>query len=513
MQQKSSTPAKVVPMRPRAKAAGVALDPRQAKALHQQDAAHLVHGFVPLQLHQQKAVPIFVKGQGIYLWDTEGKRYIDALASLWNVHVGHGRKEINRAVAAQMDKLAFAPTLIGPTSVPTVQLATKLVKIAPKGLTRVIFTSGGSEANETLIRLVRAYWQAKGQPEKVKFISLNQGYHGSSSGAASLGGIPLFNKQMAPGLPGILHMARPYCYRCELGKTYPSCQIDCAQELERIVQREGAHTIGAFIAEPIQGVGGVIVPPPQWLPQIREICSRHNILMACDEVITGFGRTGTMFACTGVGVTPDILVTAKGITSGYLPLGVVLFKEEIFQTFLATGDDYAFWHGYTYTGHPTVCAAGLANLEIIERERLVQKAREQGKHLQKTLATLRDLPIVGETRGQGLIAAVELVKDKTTKEMFPADLQIARRVWEKALTYGVLTRVAGPNNIAICPPLIITREQINELVAALRSAISDVAAEVAGAERQMKVRSFRESKIWSGDASFASARSRTTSTR
>ena len=482
MQQKGKSSAKVVPMRPRAKAAGSALEPRQAKALHQQDTAHLVHGFVPLQMHQKKGVPIFIKGQGVYLWDTEGKRYIDGLASLWNVHVGHGRKEINRAVAAQMDKLAFAPTLIGPTSVPTVQLAAKLVKIAPKGLTRVIFTSGGSESNETMIRLVRAYWQAKGQPEKVKFVSLNQGYHGSSSGAATLGGIPLFNKQMDPGLPGVLHMARPYCYRCELGKTYPSCQVDCADELERIIQREGANTIGAFIAEPIQGVGGVIVPPAEWLPKIREICSRHNILMACDEVITGFGRTGAMFASAGAGVTPDILVSAKGITSGYLPLGVVLFKEEIFQTFLATGDDYAFWHGYTYTGHPTVCAAGLANLEIIEREKLVQKAREQGKYLQKKLATFHDLLIVGDIRGQGLIAAVELVKDKATKEMFPAEVQIGRQVWEKALANGVVTRVAGPNSIGICPPLIITREQIDELVDTLRNAINEVAAEIESGE-------------------------------
>jgi len=479
MQHKKAS-AKVVQMQPKAKVAKVALDPRAAKALHQQDKDHLVHGFVPLQMQQQKGLPIFVKGQGVYLWDTEGKRYIDGLSSLWNVHVGHGRKEINRAVAAQMDKLAFAPTLIGPTSVPTVQLATKLVKIAPKGLTRVIFTSGGSESNETMIRLARAYWKAKGQPEKTKFVSLNQGYHGTSSGAASLGGIPLFNNQMAPGLPGILHMARPYCYRCELGKTYPSCQVDCANELERIIEREGAHTVGAFIAEPIQGVGGVIIPPVEWLPKIREICTRHNILMVCDEVITGFGRTGAMFASTGAGVTPDILVSAKGVTSGYLPLGVVLFKEEIFQTFLATGDDYAFWHGYTYTGHPSVCAAGLANLEIIERERLVQKAREQGKYLQKKLATLRELPIVGDIRSQGLIAAIELVKDKATKEMFPADLYIARKVWEKALEHGVISRVAGANSVALCPPLIITQEQIDELVTTVGDAIRAVAAELDG---------------------------------
>ncbi|MGH8008829.1 MAG: aminotransferase class III-fold pyridoxal phosphate-dependent enzyme, partial [Candidatus Binatia bacterium] len=203
-------------------------------------------------------------------------------------------------------------------------------------------------------------------------------------------------------------------------------------------------------------------------------------LMVCDEVITGFGRTGAMFASAGAGVTPDILVTAKGVTSGYLPLGVVLFKEDIFQTFLATGDDYAFWHGYTYTGHPTVCAAGLANLEIIEREKLVQRAKEQGRYLQKKLATLRDLPVVGDVRGQGLVAAVELVKDKETKDMFPAEVQIARKVWERALTNGLVTRVGGTNVIALCPPLIITREQIDELVATLRNAVNAVAAELDG---------------------------------
>ena len=210
MARQTKTQAKVVPLRPRKKPSSVALPPRQAKALRKQDAAHLVHGFVPLGLQQNKGVPVFVKGQGIYLWDTEGKKYIDGLASLWNVHIGHGRKEINRAVARrEMKQLAFAPTLIGPTSVPTVQLAAKLAKIAPKGLSRVILTSGGSESNESMIRLVRAYWKAKGQPTKTKFITLEQGYHGTSSGAASLTGIPLFNDQVAPGLPGVIHMLSP----------------------------------------------------------------------------------------------------------------------------------------------------------------------------------------------------------------------------------------------------------------------------------------------------------------
>lgn len=481
MPQKATTAAKVIPLRPRHKAVPTKvvptkMDAKQAKALQQDDKAHLVHGFVPLSMHQERGMPIFVKGEGVYLWDTDGKRYLDGLASLWNVHVGHGRKEINRAVAAQMDQLAFAPTLIGPTSTPTVQLATKLTKIAPKGLSRVIFTSGGSEANETMIRLVRAYWRAKGQPKKTKFITLNQGYHGTSSGAAALTGIPLFNDQVDPGLPGVIHMARPYCYRCELGKTYPSCKVDCADELERIIKREGAKTIGAFVAEPVQGVGGVIVPPKEWLPRVREICAKYNILLVCDEVITGFGRTGSMFASSSA--SPDILVSAKGITSGYLPLGVVLFKEDIFQTFLKTGNDQAFWHGYTYTGHPTVCAAGLANLEIIEREKLVQKAREQGRYLQKKLATLKDLPIVGDVRGKGLMAAIELVKDKATKEMFPADVKIVARVWERALRSGLLTRMGGANILALCPPLIITTEQIDELVTTLRETLVAISEEL-----------------------------------
>jgi putrescine---pyruvate transaminase len=486
MQHKGKTTAKVVPMRARTKQPASAGNPRQAKALYKQDIAHLVHGYVPLRMHQQQGTPIFVRGQGVYVWDIQGKRYLDGLASLWNVHVGHGRKEITRAVSAQMDQLAYAPTLAGPTSVPTVQLAAKLVKMAPKGLSRVIFTSGGSEGNETVIRLVRAYWKAKAQPQRTKFVSLHQSYHGSSSGAASLTGIPVIHKQVEPGFPGVLHMARPYCYRCELGKTYPSCQVDCAEELERIVSREGADSIAAFITEPVQGVGGVIVPPREWLPRLRAICSRHNILMVCDEVITGFGRTGAMFASTGAGIVPDVLVTAKGITSGYLPLGAVLFTEEIFQTFLATGDDYAFWHGYTYTGHPAACAAGLANLAIIEREQLVRKARSQGQYLQKKLATLRELPIVGDVRGQGLVAAVELVKDKESKEMFPAEMQVARAVWAQALRDGLVTRVCGSNAIALCPPLIITREQIDEMVTLLRTAIVTVAGEL---DREWKLAS------------------------
>jgi adenosylmethionine-8-amino-7-oxononanoate aminotransferase len=477
MQYKTKAKAKAVDLAPKRQAKESALKAQVARRLHRQDTAHLVHGFVPLQAHQENGAKIFVRGSGVYLWDTEGKKYIDGLASLWNVHVGHGRKGIAKAAAEQMGKLAYAPTLIGPTSVPTVELAAKLVKLAPKSLTRVIFTSGGSESTETIIRLLRFYWKAKGKAERTKIVSLNMGYHGSSSGAAAITGIPTFYQSITPGLPGVCHMARPYCYRCELGKTYPSCQVACADELERIVEREGAETIAAFIAEPVQGVGGVIVPPPEWLPKIREICTRYGILMVADEVITGFGRTGSMFAVQQYGVTPDILSMAKGITSGYLPLGAVMFKEEIYQTLLNAGDDYAFWHGYTYTGHPAVCAAALANIEILEREKLVHQARQQGRYFLKQLRALLGLPIVGDVRGIGLVAAVEFVRNKETKELFPPELKVSRRVWQMALDKGLLCRPMA-DGVALCPPLIITQEQIDEIVNILREAIMEVAGEI-----------------------------------
>lgn len=452
-------------------------DLERAAAMSQKDRAHLVHGFVPLAQHHAHGVPVFVKGEGVYLWDDRGKRYLDGLSSLWNVHVGHGREEIVRAVTEQMRRLAFAPTLIGPTAEPTIELAAKLAAMAPLGLSRVMFTSGGSEANESMIRLVRCYWKAQGEPHRTRFVTLNQGYHGSSSGAAMLTGIPVFNQQMEPGLPGVIHMARPHCYRCELGKTYPECQLACADALETIVLREGPETIGALVVEPIQGVGGVIVPPAEWLPRLRAICSKYGILMVCDEVIMGFGRTGSMFACAGMGVTPDILILAKGLTSGYLPLGAMMFQEEMFQALLKSGDG-AFYHGYTYSGHPAACAAALANLAIIEGEELVERARVMGGYLLAGLETLHDIPIVGAVRGQGLIAAVELVRDRESKEQFPADLEVGRRVWTEALADGLITRVCAVHSIALCPPLVVTEEQIDEMIGLLRGALEKVAAEI-----------------------------------
>jgi adenosylmethionine-8-amino-7-oxononanoate aminotransferase len=446
---------------------------------------HLVCGFAsPASIAAHGTVQL-VKGRGVYVWDAQGRKYLDGLASLWNVAVGHGRPEIRRAVAAQMRQLEYAPTLLGFSSPAADALATRIARMAPKGLTRVVFTGGGSEANETVIRLVRLYWRLRGRMDKFKIVALNRGYHGSSTGAASLTGLPHFHKYYEPLLPGVVHMARPYCYRCELGFTYPECGIACADELERIIQREGAEAIGAFIAEPVQGVGGVVVPPPGYFERIRAICDKYEVLMVADEVITGFGRLGTTFGIQRWKAVPDMISFAKSVTSGYLPLGGVLFKEAIYQTLVEAGPDFTLHQGFTYSGHPTVCAAGLANLDIIEREGLVARARKLAPYFARRLGALTRHAIVGDVRTIGLVAAVEFVRDKRSKEPFPAEANVAARVRDAALERRLIVR-AGGDNVVVCPPLIIKPKEIDQLAAALDASIAAVSADLASEKTPLR---------------------------
>jgi putrescine aminotransferase len=432
---------------------------------------HLVHAFASPATIENEGPITLVRGRGVYVWDSEGRKYLDGVASLWNVAVGHGRPEIARAVAAQTRSLSYAPTLLGFSSIPAQRLATRIARMAPKGLNRVIFTSGGSEANETVIRLVRLYWRLRKRPDKFRIVALNGAYHGSSTGAATLTGLPRFHEHYEPLMPGVLRMARPYCYRCELRLQYPSCALACADELERIIEREGADRIGAFIAEPVQGVGGVIIPPPGYFERIREICDRHDILFIVDEVITGFGRLGKTFGIERWKAIPDMLVFAKSVTSGYAPLGGVILQESIYQAFVDAGPDFALHHGFTYSGHPVVCAAGVANLDILEREKLIARARTMGRYLAEKLEILRHHPLVGDIRCVGLMAAVELVRDRESKEPVPAETALAvRRV---GLERGVIVRASG-NILALCPPLIITEKEIDRLVALLDEAIEAV---------------------------------------
>jgi adenosylmethionine-8-amino-7-oxononanoate aminotransferase len=418
-----------------------------------------------------------VKGRGVYVWDADGRKYLDGLASLWNVAVGHGRTEIARAVAAQMRQLAYAPTLLGFSSEPAERLAARIARLAPAGLTRVLFTCGGSEANESVIRLVRLYWRLRRRPDKIRIVALNRAYHGSSTGAASLTGLPNFHKYYEPLMPGVLRMARPYCYRCELGLTYPQCALACADELERLIEREGADTIGALIAEPVQGVGGVVVPPPGYFDRLRAICDRYDVLMVADEVITGFGRLGTRFGIERWNVVPDMIAFAKGVTSGYLPLGGVILKESLYQTLVDAGPDFALHHGFTYSGHPSVCAAGLANLDIIEREGLMARVRRLEPYFARWLGELARHRIVGDVRSIGLMAAIELVRDTTTKEPLPAGVNAAARVRAVALERGVIVRASG-DILAVCPPLIVQAKEIDIITSTLDAAIEQVTGEL-----------------------------------
>jgi putrescine aminotransferase len=431
---------------------------------------HLVCGFASPAAIEKTGTRQLVKGKGVYVWDAAGRKYLDGLASLWNVTIGHGRPEIRRAVAAQMRRIAYAPTLLGFSSAPAEQLAARIARMAPKGLTRVLFTSGGSEANETVIRLVRLYWRLRQRPDKIKIVALNRAYHGSSTGAASLTGLPYFHKYYEPLLEGVVRMPRPFCYRCELNLKFPECGIACADELERVIEREGADTVGAFIAEPVQGVGGVIVPPRGYFERIRAICDKYEVLFVADEVITGFGRLGYNFGIQRWGVVPDMISFAKGVTSGYLPLGGVIMQESIYQTLVDAGPDFALHHGFTYSGHPTACAAGLANLAIIEREKLVTRARKLAPYFARALGTLTRHPIVGEVRTAGLMGAIELVRDKVSKEPIPATLGVPMRIRDAALQRGVIVR-ASVDTIVICPPLIITKNEVDRIAETLNAAI------------------------------------------
>lgn len=442
--------------------------------VHRFAPRHLVCGFVsPFQVAQQGTLRL-VKGRGIYVWDQHGRRYIDGLASLWNVAVGHGQPSITRAVARQMQNLAYAPTLLGFSSHPAEELARRIVRMAPRGLTRVLFTSGGSEANESIIRLVRLYWRLKGQPEKYRIVTLNRGYHGSSTGAASLTGLSYFHEYYEPLLDGVLRLPRPHCNRCELGLEFPSCRLACTDELERLMEREGALSIAAVLAEPVQGVGGVIVPPDGYHERLRDICSRHNVLLAYDEVITGFGRLGYPFGIQRWRVTPDLISFAKGVTSGYLPLGGVLLREKLYRTFEEAGPEFSLHHGFTYSGHPAVCAAALANLNLMRRRRLMSRARRLEPFFAGLLRRLQRHDVVREVRVAGLMAAVEFHHNGTGRRV-PGQWPFAVRVRQACLERGLIVRASG-DVVALCPPLVIRTAELRQLVDLLDQAVEEVGA-------------------------------------
>jgi adenosylmethionine-8-amino-7-oxononanoate aminotransferase len=437
------------------------------------DQAHVIHPQHNPSAHAAAGPVVLVSGQGVMLRDARGREYIDGLSQLWNVNVGHGRRELAEAAAEQISQIAFVSNYAGQANVPAIRLAQKLVEIAYPNLETVFFASGGAESNESAFKLARSYWRAQGYTDKVKIIARRFGYHGVSLGAMSATGLPGFWPQFEPRAPGFVHVAPPYCYRCELGKTTGHCPIDTAEDLERAILREGPETVAAFIAEPVIGAGGVIPPPDAYFPGVREVCDRHKVLFIADEVITGFGRTGKMFALDHWGVQPDVMSFAKGVTSAYIPLGGIIINHAVSEWLRTLPADQTWMHAYTYSGHAVACAVALKNIEIIEREGLVERAALMGARLINGLRTLSELPVVGEVRGLGLMAAVELVADKSSHATFPVSARVGARVLAGMRERGVLARVRG-DVICLAPPLVVTEEQVDRIVQVVGESIREL---------------------------------------
>jgi adenosylmethionine-8-amino-7-oxononanoate aminotransferase len=435
-----------------------------AAELIKADHEHLIH---PLHHPSDNAEPIiYVRGRGATVTDIAGREYLDGLSGLWNVNVGHGRRELAQAAAAQMEELAYFSGYVGSSSIPAITLAEKLIGLAYGNMQGVFFTSGGAESNESAFKTARFYWKARGKPGKFKIIARHHAYHGVTLQTMSATGMAAYWKMFEPRVPGFVHIQTCYPYRFEGARPGETVGQAAARELEEAILREGPDTVAAFIAEPIHGGGGVIYPTDDYFPLIRQICTKHDVLFIADEVITGFCRTGKWFALSHWNVEPDIMSFAKGVTSGYLPLGGIMVRREIKDVMDSVRPEDRWMHAYTYSGHPTCCAVALKNLEIMERERLWENAARMGARLHDGLrATFGDHPHVGDIRGgKGLLAALEIVEDRSTKAFFPAERKVGARVQAEMVKRGLITRVKGNEMIFYAPPLVVTAAEIDRVV-------------------------------------------------
>ncbi|MDX5372897.1 MAG: aspartate aminotransferase family protein [Pseudomonadaceae bacterium] len=419
------------------------------------------------QLHE-KGPRIITKADGVYLWDSEGHKILDGMAGLWCVAVGYGREELVEAAAAQMRELPFYNTFFQTAHPPALELAKAIAEVAPAGMNHVFFTGSGSEGNDTMLRLVRHYWACKGQPNKKVIISRHNGYHGSTVAGASLGGMKYMHEQGDLPIPGIVHIPQPYWFG-EGGDMSPEeFGVWAADQLEKKILEVGEENVAAFIAEPIQGAGGVIIPPDSYWPRIREILAKYDILFVADEVICGFGRTAEWFGSDLYGLKPDLMTIAKGLTSGYVPMGGLIVSDKVYQVINAGGD---FNHGFTYSGHPVAAAVGLANLRILKQEKILEQVREEtAPYLQQRLRELADHPLVGEVRGVGMLGAIELAKDKQSRERFPSEMGVGMICRGHCFENGLIMRAVGDTMI-IAPPLVISKTEIDELVEKARKCL------------------------------------------
>jgi adenosylmethionine-8-amino-7-oxononanoate aminotransferase len=454
------------------------MNDNEYRSLVEGDIAHLLHP----QGHQadQRNEVIFESGEGVYLTDVLGKRYIDGLSSLWNVAVGHGRRELAAVASEQMSRLAFANGYSGYSNPHAIRLAEKLCRLTYPNMDAVFFANSGSEANEVAFKLARFYHFLRGNPEKVKIIARREAYHGGTLATTAATGMPPFWRGFGPLDPTFVRAGTNYCYHCEWNKTYPGCGIDCAIAIEDAIIREGPGTVAAVIAEPVHGAGGVIPPVPEYFPKLREICNRHDVLLIADEVITGFGRTGKWFALQHWGVEPDIVTFAKAVTSAYVPLSGAIISKAMHQAMLDAPPEARFMHGYTNSAHPTACAVALRNLQIIEDEGLVENAARMGERLQAGLRSLMEEDGVGEVRGLGLLGAVELVDDRDKRRPFRVELNVGGRLTAACRERGLISRNRNDSYL-LAPPLIVTADQVDQIVETVRASVQEV---VAWARRQ-----------------------------
>ncbi|HIF83306.1 MAG TPA: aspartate aminotransferase family protein [Candidatus Marinimicrobia bacterium] len=425
------------------------------------DGQHHIHPFTDHKALMEKGTRIITRADGVYLWDSDGNKILDGMAGLWCVNVGYGRQELVDAATNQMQELPYYNNFFQTTHPPAIELSKALVDISPSQFNHVFFTNSGSEANDTVVRMVRHFWALEGKPEKTVIISRENAYHGSTVAGSSLGGMKGMHAQGGI-LHDIEHIAQPYWYRSGSEMDPEEFGLKTAQALEIRIKEIGEDRVAAFIAEPVQGAGGVIIPPVSYWPEIQRICNKYGILLIADEVICGFGRLGEWFGSEYFNIEADFMPIAKGLSSGYLPIGGLMVGDRVAETVINKGSD--FNHGFTYSGHPAACAVALENIRILKDEKIIEKVKnELSPYLQKKWLALGDHPMVGEARGLGMVGALELVKDKNTKTSYPSDQNVGMICRDFCFNNGLIMRAVGDAMI-ICPPLVISYSEINELI-------------------------------------------------
>jgi len=426
------------------------------------DRLHHLHPFTDSKTLNRKGSRVITRADGVYLWDSEGRRILDAMAGLWCVNVGYGREELARAAYEQMQELPYYNIFFQTTHPPAADLAELLSQVTPDHLNHVFFTNSGSEANDTVVRLVRHYWNVRGKSARTIIISRENAYHGSTMAGASLGGMKPMHKQGGLPIPDIEHITQPYWYALGGDLSPHEFGLKAAQALEERIVALGADRVAAFIGEPVQGAGGVIVPPDSYWPEITRICKKYDILLVADEVICGFGRTGKWFGSETFGLEPDLMTIAKGLSSGYLPIGGVMVSDAMADVLIEKGGE--FQHGFTYSGHPACCAVAAANIRILRDERIIERAEQDTvPYLQARIREFESHPLVGEVRGVGMLGALQMVEDKSTRRLFEKQGEVGGLCKDHCTDNDLVMRAVGDSMI-LAPPLIITRSEIDELM-------------------------------------------------